>query len=130
LGLGGAMLWSIETDDFLGKCGEKYPLLKTLNKGLKGTIPPETNPPETNPPETNPPELPNTEEPSEPPVNPPPNGICTKDGYVRDPKDCSVFYHCQNVNGVYKIQSFVCPGGLAFDTRINNCNYKNLVPGC
>ncbi|XP_066603348.1 chitotriosidase-1-like [Prorops nasuta] len=33
--LGGAMLWSIDTDDFHGKCGEKYPLLKTLNSVLR-----------------------------------------------------------------------------------------------
>lgn len=35
LGLGGAMVWSIETDDFKGICGRKYPLLKTLNEGLR-----------------------------------------------------------------------------------------------
>ncbi|KYM95213.1 Chitotriosidase-1, partial [Cyphomyrmex costatus] len=33
--LGGAMVWSIDTDDFLGKCGEKFPLLTALSKGLK-----------------------------------------------------------------------------------------------
>lgn len=31
--LGGGMIWSIETDDFLGEChGVKYPLLKTINR--------------------------------------------------------------------------------------------------
>ena len=39
-GLGGIMLWSIETDDFNGVCGDKYPLLRTINKVLKGYIPP------------------------------------------------------------------------------------------
>lgn len=29
--LRGAMMWSIETDDFLGLSGVKYPLLKTVN---------------------------------------------------------------------------------------------------
>ncbi|EFA06698.1 putative chitinase 2-like Protein [Tribolium castaneum] len=33
-GLGGAMVWSLDTDDFLGKCGEKYPLLKAINDNL------------------------------------------------------------------------------------------------
>ncbi|KAI1296888.1 putative chitinase 2 [Halotydeus destructor] len=35
LGLGGAMIWSLETDDFHGTChGEKYPLTKTINRIL------------------------------------------------------------------------------------------------
>lgn len=35
--LGGAMIWAIDLDDFRGLCcGIKYPLLKTLNRGLRG----------------------------------------------------------------------------------------------
>ncbi|KAG5337146.1 CH3L1 protein, partial [Acromyrmex heyeri] len=30
-GLGGLMTWSIDTDDFNGSCGKKYPLLKAMN---------------------------------------------------------------------------------------------------
>ncbi|XP_046436427.1 probable chitinase 2 [Neodiprion fabricii] len=33
--LGGAMVWSIETDDFRGICGDKYPLLNALNHVLR-----------------------------------------------------------------------------------------------
>ncbi|CAD6225809.1 GSCOCT00005737001.2-RA-CDS [Cotesia congregata] len=34
-GLGGAMVWSVETDDFHGICRESYPLIKTLNVVLQ-----------------------------------------------------------------------------------------------
>ncbi|XP_028140237.2 acidic mammalian chitinase [Diabrotica virgifera virgifera] len=30
--LGGIMVWSLDYDDFRGACGDKYPLLKTINK--------------------------------------------------------------------------------------------------
>lgn len=34
-GLAGAMIWSLETDDYRGQCGETYPLLKTINRKLR-----------------------------------------------------------------------------------------------
>lgn len=38
MGLGGMMMWSIETDDFQGSChnGEKFPLLNTIRRVLDG----------------------------------------------------------------------------------------------
>lgn len=32
--LAGVMVWSVETDDFLGICGEKYPILNAINYAL------------------------------------------------------------------------------------------------
>lgn len=37
--LAGGMVWSIETDDFKGKCGEKFVLLTTLKNGLDTSSP-------------------------------------------------------------------------------------------
>lgn len=120
------MLWSIETDDFNGNCGEKYPLLKTLNAELRGGVPSEPTKPTVTPNPSRPTEQPTTQ----PPATPPPNGICKKAGFVRDEKDCNVFYQCVNHNGVYQVVRFTCPSELVFDTNTNSCNYKNAVPEC
>ena len=34
-GFGGGMIWAIDLDDYLGECGEKWPLLNTMNRILK-----------------------------------------------------------------------------------------------
>jgi len=36
IGLAGVMVWSVETDDFQGTCGTKFPLLNTMNKVIRG----------------------------------------------------------------------------------------------
>ncbi|KAJ2938715.1 hypothetical protein O0L34_g3325 [Tuta absoluta] len=33
--LGGVMLWSLENDDFNGKCGKRFPLLNAINSAVK-----------------------------------------------------------------------------------------------
>lgn len=34
-GYGGGMIWAVDLDDFNGDCGEKWPLLNAMRKGLK-----------------------------------------------------------------------------------------------
>ncbi|XP_037088510.1 probable chitinase 2 isoform X2 [Pollicipes pollicipes] len=53
--LAGAMVWTLDTDDFRGNCGQKYKLMRTINQALttvrRGTEPPPTEPPTTPEPE-------------------------------------------------------------------------------
>ena len=38
MGLGGGMLWSVDTDDFNGQCGKAFPLLVAMNEVLNSEI--------------------------------------------------------------------------------------------
>ncbi|XP_076637428.1 chitinase-3-like protein 1 [Colletes latitarsis] len=129
MGLGGAMLWSVDTDDFRGTCGSKYPLLTALNSVLRDNVPAlKSNLPAhatsvltqaTSTPASTTQSLTKSD------------SICTHEGYVLNPQDCSTFYYCQNVIGEqYRVFTFHCPEGLAFDMSIDSCNYKDDVPGC
>ena len=43
-GLGGAMIWALDLDDFRNRCGcEKHPLLRTINRVLNGYHIPDPN---------------------------------------------------------------------------------------
>lgn len=148
--LGGAMVWSIETDDFHGICQQgKYPLLNTINRVLNGggdipttTVrPPATtdlpsSPTTTRPPitESTPnwttistpqtPSTPSSNSSTTPPTSTPPsNNNCKLDGYFRDPSDCSSFYICDN----HVAYLFKCPTPLLYDETINTCNWPAAV---
>ncbi|XP_037944920.1 chitinase-3-like protein 1 [Teleopsis dalmanni] len=125
--LAGIMIWSIESDDFRGQCGEeKFPLLKQVNKilfGLTATGMTEATSKIQN--------LSTTD------ANKDNKGISGTDGsstfifkcegqngYVRSQYDCSKFYYCDPNDNSF---SFECPHGLYFDLESISCNYADQV---
>ncbi|XP_044265663.1 chitinase-3-like protein 1 [Tribolium madens] len=134
MNLAGVMIWSIETDDFNGLSGTKYQILNAINAALKSDeIPSEPEPIPTQAPEHEP----TSEQSTHAPEKPEPtqstklpelgNGICTKEGIVRDSNDCSIYYHCvSNRDGLVDIQ-MKCSHGLVYDLELNICNYPEIV---
>ncbi|XP_023225350.1 probable chitinase 10 [Centruroides sculpturatus] len=133
-GLGGGMVWSIETDDFRGLChGHKYPLLTIIQTELNGPITrPEVIPDE----DTTTVRGKVTFQPTEPPkpfVSTTGTGLelkCDKQGFHRYPGDCSKFYECIPSGSSFKVITYDCPPGTAFDIKISGCNHPSSVEGC
>lgn len=116
LNLAGAMLWSIETDDFRGACGPRYPLLTAINKGFGNNIENHPNPPI-------PTQAPSTPAPptAAPPTAAPPSAESCNgaDGYYPTGDDCRHYYQC--VGGIR--YNFECGVGLCWDTSLLGCNW-------
>jgi chitinase len=119
LGLGGSMVWSLETDDFRDVCGQgAYPLMNTIVATMNGgeTPPPmtTTQPPPTTPTTTT------TRDPTAP-TNPP--GECKEDGTFRDPNDCSKYFICAQGQRF----DFQCPPPLMFNDKSKVCDWPENV---
>ncbi|KAM7285904.1 chitinase-3-like protein 1 [Ixodes scapularis] len=102
-GLAGAMVWSIDTDDFRGQCGwEKYPLLEAIRKALK------LNTDETDPRTRAPTGLPCKTETRE-------KFTCTKEGFFSRPVSDRRYIQCVKRGGRLEAREMECPSGTVFD---------------
>ncbi|XP_022240292.1 chitinase-3-like protein 1 [Limulus polyphemus] len=152
MGLGGGMIWSLDTDDFQGKChGVRYPLLKVLSEDLNvsgdhvTTYLPSTNSkpnssvvtketdvtttsPVTNPTDGN--TFPTKYPVSTTTVDDESGLKCTKEGWFRFPNDCTRFYRCERVGNTFRIHFFKCPSGTVFSEIFKVCSYPDFVHEC
>lgn len=124
--LGGVMIWSVETDDFRGGCGPKYPLLNAINKILSNSQQDGNDDndfePHPLPPSSTPSPIVPSSSTTAVPVQPLPKD-CSVDGFFANPTDCTSYYRC--VAGVR--YEHLCPAGLYFDVPASTCNWSHLV---
>lgn len=136
MNLGGAMVWSIETDDFQPTCSSQVnPILTVINEYIRGiysnTTRPPTPPPPTTTPYTGPPTTPRPTTTPRTQPTPAPTDVCQHEGFQADPNDCTIFYDCiMSPTGTWEVYEYHCGPGTVFDPSIDSCNYADQVPDC
>ncbi|XP_052892133.1 probable chitinase 10 [Anopheles moucheti] len=146
-GLAGMALYYMENDDVKNTCGQgAYPLLRAVNTGLNKRITGEnsittttkaatttttkatttttkttTKPTTTTTKPTTKPTTTTTTKPSLLPTT------CPKNGYVRDPNNCSIYYRCIPNGAFFTTWKYSCTNGLYFNLASSTCDYPNRV---
>ncbi|KAF7490087.1 Chitotriosidase-1 [Sarcoptes scabiei] len=130
--LGGAMLWSIDTDDFGGYCGQgKFPLTRMISKQLNKVDGPDpkidvyhyhrSSTDSTYATKTSPTTLPSTKNHPELTMSPA-KFQCKRFGFFADPLDPRIFHQClRKKSGKWKDYNFRCSVGTHFDERFHVC---------
>nr|AFC60660.1 chitinase [Pandalus japonicus] len=117
-GLAGCMVWSVETDDFHGKChGEPFPLMTSIVETLNGG--PLTDPPTAS-----------TRDPSAPTPPPPtlaPSEHCSKSGPNADDDDCTHYYVCVEDPSGWIEYEYGCAAGTLFNPEGLMCDWTDSV---
>ncbi|KAG8290859.1 Belongs to the glycosyl hydrolase 18 [Homalodisca vitripennis] len=127
LGCAGAMMWSLDMDDFTGKMCSKgrNPLLTAIKTTLRGNTTNEGDEPDFTTPDaatTSSPETWSTTT----TFSKPPSESCDHGAYYPHETDCRQFYHCSHGTKVLKI----CGPGSAFNPDYNVCDWPQNVAKC
>ncbi|KAF8786925.1 putative endochitinase like protein [Argiope bruennichi] len=55
---------------------------------------------------------------------------CEKEGFFRDPEDCTKYYYCNQTGSGFRKESFQCTDGNVFDEEGRYCNAPELTEPC